>query len=320
MKKKTKIFVSPPSIEQSTVLMLGTGLFLLALVWPPLILVVTYLLSILLPYAFRVNDDAASRRILFQKFSKEKDLPQDWKCIPPHIDLTESYWPNARGMCLCTSTMVPKDGNIRAVLCFCHGYTDNSSFMKRVEYQRFVNRGIAVVTIEYEGHGRSDGQLGYIEDWELLVDDVETFFAETMKKQFPNKKCFLMGESMGGAVCFSAYRRNPHRYSGVVFNAPMCKVADDMMPPDYVIKAFRFIVTKLPFLASLPLAPAKGDLKNLSFHVEEKRDLVQRSPTSFSGRKPRLATARVILVSSLIFKSLCCRRHYMFAYLYLSKT
>lgn len=92
---------------------------------------------------------------------------------------------SCRGMCLQTATLVPKNQEIKAVLCFCHGYTDNASFVKQIEYCRFVRHGIAVVTIEYEGHGRSDGELGLVYDWDRLVDDTSSFFKEVSEKKFP---------------------------------------------------------------------------------------------------------------------------------------
>jgi acylglycerol lipase len=54
--------------------------------------------------------------------------------------------------------------------------------------------GIAVVMIEYEGHGRSDGELGLIYDWDLMVDDTSSYFKDVTSQKFPGKKVFLMGE------------------------------------------------------------------------------------------------------------------------------
>jgi alpha-beta hydrolase superfamily lysophospholipase len=91
--------------------------------------------------------------------------------------------------------MAPKDpANTKAVVCFCHGYVDNASYMKRVVYQRLVKRGIAIVTIEYEGHGRSDGWSCLIPSWDVLIEDTATFFKETTDALFPGKKRFLLGE------------------------------------------------------------------------------------------------------------------------------
>jgi alpha-beta hydrolase superfamily lysophospholipase len=193
--------------------------------------------------------------------------------------------------------MVPKHRPVTAVVCFCHGYTDNMSFMKRVEKQRLVEAGIAFVTLEYEGHGRSDGPLGLVNDWEKLVDDVATFYQEVVVKQFYGKPVFLMGESMGGAVAYSTYNRIPSVFRGVVFIAPMCKISDKMLPAQWVIDVLKWMIGPrgtTSFLGFLPIAPAKGDLKYVSHRVVEKRNLLARCPTVFA-RNPRLATARELI-------------------------
>ena len=93
--------------------------------------------------------------------------------------------------------MVPRDQEVKAVVCFCHGYAGHIALEWRREYARFVRQGVAVVTIEYEGHGRSDGQLGLIYDWDHLIDDTSTFFQQVTTQKFPGKKVFLMGEVRG---------------------------------------------------------------------------------------------------------------------------
>ena len=101
-------------------------------------------------------------------------------------------------MNLCTVTMTPTHTEVKAVVCFCHGYCDNASYYKMIEYQRLVERGIAFVAIEYEGHGRSDGPLALIADWERMIDDVSTYFAQAVRERFqPATPTFLVGESMG---------------------------------------------------------------------------------------------------------------------------
>ena len=85
-----------PSIERRTVVMLGVALFVLALIWPPLILLVTYVASVLIPYSFRVNDDAAARRQLLAKFEKEDTLSASMREIPDDVNLKTSYWINSR--------------------------------------------------------------------------------------------------------------------------------------------------------------------------------------------------------------------------------
>jgi hypothetical protein len=89
-------YVPPPVINQSTILAIGFFLFVLASLWPPLILLFAYVASKLVPYSFRVNDDATTRRQLFAEFSREDDLPEEFKHVPSHVKLEESYWVNGR--------------------------------------------------------------------------------------------------------------------------------------------------------------------------------------------------------------------------------
>jgi hypothetical protein len=94
--KEESLHDPEPSIERSTVLVAGVCVFVLAMIWPPLILVVTYLLSVLLPYSFRKNDDATARRKLLDKFEKEDTLSDPLREIPDDVNLTDGYWTNSR--------------------------------------------------------------------------------------------------------------------------------------------------------------------------------------------------------------------------------
>lgn len=42
-------------------------------------------------------------------------------------------------------------------------------------------------------------------------------------------------KSMGGAVCFSIYEKCPSLWRGVVFQAPMCKIKEEMVSKGTVI-------------------------------------------------------------------------------------
>eukprot|EP00578_Thalassiosira_sp_NH16_P027052 CAMPEP_0181102374 /NCGR_PEP_ID=MMETSP1071-20121207/14282_1 /TAXON_ID=35127 /ORGANISM="Thalassiosira sp., Strain NH16" /LENGTH=384 /DNA_ID=CAMNT_0023185345 /DNA_START=184 /DNA_END=1335 /DNA_ORIENTATION=- len=285
-----------PRITRQTILCIGFLLYGLATFYPPLLLLVTVVLSASIPYAFRANDDGASRRRMWNEFLEGEDLPRDLRC--EDVELEESYWANDRGMALLTSAMVPKNNApILAVMCVCHGFMENASFMKRMQYQRFVKQGIAVVMIEYEGHGRSDGPNALIPCWKTLVHDVHSYFSHitTKEEKFRGKQKFLIGESMGGAVAYDIVLHHPQDYDGVVFVAPMCKIL--ATPPNWVIDLLYKIVgepgTVTP-LSIMPWAPSKIDQPTLSFKDHDKMNLVLSSPTKY-GRKPRLATARELL-------------------------
>jgi hypothetical protein len=89
-------FDPAPIIPQSAVLGFGVLIYFLVMIWPPLILLVAYIFSKLIPYSFRENDEASSRRQLFHEFMKEDDLPENFKAIPDHICLEEQFIVNDR--------------------------------------------------------------------------------------------------------------------------------------------------------------------------------------------------------------------------------
>lgn len=300
-----------PSITSSRVILVGLILYCIAITYPSLLLVLTVILSQVVPYIFRINDDGESRRRAWKKWEKENIRPQEWKDLlfnkdHPSIDLQESYWVNSRGMLLSTSVMRPKKEEVKAVICFCHGFNDNASYMQRLENQRLVKEGYAVVTIEYEGHGRSDGLLSYIPNWNNLIDDTSSYFEEITQTHFPQKNCFLMGASMGGAICYYIYERNPKFWSGILFLSPMLKVSDEFLPPENVIKICEKFVgpqgTYSP-LGWLPVTPTP-EVNGKSFKLQWKRYIIMSFPSLY-GRRPRLATAReLLLVTRYISKNL----------------
>jgi alpha-beta hydrolase superfamily lysophospholipase len=200
-------------------------------------------------------------------------------------------------MALCTTIMTPKDQPVKAVVCFCHGYTDHTSFAKRIEFQRLCDAGMAFCAIEYEGHGRSDGTLGLIQDWEELVHDVASYFQQLTVTRFPTVPTFLMGESMGGAVAYCVYNRIPSLFRGVVFVCPMCKISDHMLPHPWVIDFLKWLTGpsgSSSFWGHLPIAPSRNKLGDLTHRMEDKALRSACVPLNFD-RNPRLATARELV-------------------------
>jgi len=89
-------FIPPPVVKRSTILAIGFGVFALAMIWPPLILMATYLLSILVPYSWRVNDDPTTRRRLYKEFRQRADLPAAYRLKDDEVVINERYWVNER--------------------------------------------------------------------------------------------------------------------------------------------------------------------------------------------------------------------------------
>ena len=123
-----------------------------------------------------------------------------------------------------------------AVIMICHGFGDHSGgFLSRVAVS-FARLGYSVVSLDYVGHGRSDGLHGLINTVDDLVDDVAQFINTiTIKgESLMNKNVFLYGESLGGAVSFKLCTSQSVSscIKGVVLMSPMIKISDKMKPPE----------------------------------------------------------------------------------------
>jgi hypothetical protein len=120
-KMNTTAFLAPrdiealkPCIGPNTIISIGFILYLCAIIWPPLLLLLTYILSKLIPYCFLKNDDAVTRRTLWRtmEFKAREGIAMDatkqnydylhrerFKILFPDknlINLEEKYWVNER--------------------------------------------------------------------------------------------------------------------------------------------------------------------------------------------------------------------------------
>ena len=63
----------------------------------------------------------------------------------------------------------------------------------------FARRGFAVHAYDQRGHGRSPGDRGHVDRFDLLLDDLEGFM-QLAAEQHPGLPSVLLGHSMGGLV------------------------------------------------------------------------------------------------------------------------
>ncbi|WZY87872.1 hypothetical protein YC2023_044607 [Brassica napus] len=144
--------------------------------------------------------------------------------IDGQVGYSEEFIENSRGMQLLTCKWFPVNQEPRALIFFCHGYAIDCSTTFKDVASKFAKEGFGVYGIEYEGHGRSGGLNVYIDDFDLLINDVYSHFSKIAEMgENPKKKKFLMGESMGGAVVLLLHRKKPEFWEGAILIAPMCK-------------------------------------------------------------------------------------------------
>ncbi|XAR51539.1 2-acylglycerol O-acyltransferase [Bertholletia excelsa] len=145
--------------------------------------------------------------------------------------------------------------------------------------------------MDYPGFGLSEGLHSYIASFDELVDDVIEQFSEiTENPEFCSLPRFLFGQSMGGAVVLKMHLKQPNAWSGAILVAPMCKIADEMVPPRALTQ---ILVGIAKFLPRHKLVPQE-DLATMAFRELKKRQLTSYNVIAYK-HKPRLRTALELL-------------------------
>ncbi|KDP32952.1 hypothetical protein JCGZ_12983 [Jatropha curcas] len=238
-------------------------------------------------------DEAPARRRAREAF-KDIQLGIDhilFKSSSDGLKIKESFQVNSRGLEIFTKSWLPETSSPRAVVCYCHGYGDTCTFFFEGIARKLASSGYGVFAMDYPGFGLSEGLHGYIPSFDALVDDVIEHFSKVKEDpSISTLPSFLFGQSMGGAVALKVHLKQPNAWNGAILVAPMCKIADDMVPP-LVVK--RLLIGVANFLPTKKLVPQK-DLAEAAFREVKKRELTAYNVIAYKD-KPRLKTALELL-------------------------
>lgn len=238
-------------------------------------------------------DEAPARRRAREAF-KEIQLGIDhllFKTPSDGVKMEEMYVVNSRGLEIFSKSWLPANSPPKAVICFCHGYGDTCTFFVEGIARKLAVSGYGFFAMDYPGFGLSDGLHAYIPSFDVLVDDVMEHYSKVKANpEFRSLPSFLFGESMGGAVLLKVHLKQPNAWTGAVLVAPMCKIADDMVPPKLLKQ---FLICIAHFLPKKKLVP-QNDLAEMAFRDSKKRRLAAYNVIAYKD-KPRLRTAVELL-------------------------
>ncbi|KAI3705576.1 hypothetical protein L1987_75815 [Smallanthus sonchifolius] len=207
----------------------------------------------------------------------------------------EEFIENSKGLKLFTCRWLPVGTEPKALIFLNHGYGMECSVSMKGAALRLVKAGFAVYGIDNQGHGKSSGLQGYIPSFEDLVTDCSDFFTSICEKKENKKKMrILLGESMGGGMVLLLHRKKPDYWDGGVLVAPMCKIADDIKPPQLVINVLTKLIKIIPTWRIVP----GQDIVDVAFRDPKIREEVRNNPLCYKGRL-RLQTANELLNVSL---------------------
>ena len=106
----------------------------------------------------------------------------------------------------------------RAVLLLIHGLGAHSG---RWEFlgDFFQKNNISSYALELKGFGQTQGTRGHIDSLGIYFRDIR-FLYDIIKRENPEKKIFLLGESMGALFCFLFAALEPRLFSGLICISP----------------------------------------------------------------------------------------------------
>lgn len=105
----------------------------------------------------------------------------------------------------------------KAVIFIVHGlaehggrYNETAAFLAK--------QGYAVFCHDHQGHGLSEGKMGYIKHFSTYDKDLAVFIDNTLEK-YPGIPVFLLGHSIGGTITVSYCLKNQARINGLILSA-----------------------------------------------------------------------------------------------------
>ena len=114
---------------------------------------------------------------------------------------------------------------VRAEVVLVHGLGEHAGRYGHVA-AALAERGLRMCGWDLRGHGRSEGERGDAERYELLVDDLERVVAHFTREGSP---WFLLAHSLGGQVALRYLEERQPRCAGAAIFAPWLRLAFD--PP-----------------------------------------------------------------------------------------
>jgi len=133
--------------------------------------------------------------------------------------------------------------NPKGLVGMIHGMWEHSGRYEHVA--TFLNEhGYNAYAMDHIGHGKSDGQRGHVDDYDLLLDSVQVFLEEIKNRNSDSKPVFLYGHSMGGNVLTNFLLRRKPSIQGAVLSAPWYKLAFE--PPMFQLLLAKIMIKIYP--------------------------------------------------------------------------
>lgn len=104
----------------------------------------------------------------------------------------------------------------KAVVVIVHGFAEH---LGRYDFltENLVNAKFTVYRFDNRGHGKSEGQIGHVNDYNDYILDTDLVVEKALKEN-PNVPVFMIGHSMGGFIAFLYGLRHNDKLSGQILS------------------------------------------------------------------------------------------------------
>jgi len=136
-----------------------------------------------------------------------------------------------------------------AIILLAHGYAEHSGRYDHVGAY-CADRRLAVLAIDHWGHGKSDGQPGFVPRFSAYIDGM-TALRAMADRVFPGIPKILVGHSMGGLIASSVLLGQQQYFAGCVLSGPAIMATE---PPSAAMQTIsRLLSAAAPKLGVLAL-------------------------------------------------------------------
>lgn len=106
----------------------------------------------------------------------------------------------------------------KATVVIVHGLGSHSGLFQPL-VDGLLAQNYCVYAYDLRGHGRSEGQRGYINRWDEYRDDLRQF-VNWVQWQEGDRPCYVIGNSLGAAIALDYSLQFPDVIDGLILSAP----------------------------------------------------------------------------------------------------
>eukprot|EP00930_Biecheleria_cincta_P024296 TRINITY_DN17397_c0_g2_i3.p1 TRINITY_DN17397_c0_g2~~TRINITY_DN17397_c0_g2_i3.p1 ORF type:complete len:358 (+),score=66.58 TRINITY_DN17397_c0_g2_i3:101-1174(+) len=201
-----------------------------------------------------------------QSIEDEDDEETLEKLLSWNLPQTDGFFEAPSGNRLHVRATLPVGQAARAVLLYCHGLNGhvNGRWYAGHFIPLIASKGFAVFAVDIMGHGYSEGERSFVEDWDAVFDDLSAFLEALfgVAEPSPDEEDFNAGVS---AQVLGHIRSLPIFVTGQSMGGMIGMYAGLRLQSNDKLQArFRGAVLGCPSLAvDLPAAPVRFLLRNI---------------------------------------------------------